>query len=151
MTNCRGKTCPSFVDLKGTWAKTPPCFMTNHHFISFHAPAFDGMTGAVYLSLLANAFAEQGFVIDYKGRIESDDWWFRASRGGWTFFVFLVMVGEQPESIRWFIGLDRDNDQPLDSPEIREAVNPTLERVVRMIPLVSHIRWHADWTTLREV
>ena len=121
-------------------------------YLSFQTPDtsldYTGI-GDRYLQLLAETLEARGFATDRQGRIEADDWWFRASKGPWRFFIVLVLLGIEPT--RWFLYVESEGERPLETADLREAVHPLLESVVGMIPGVSRIRWHPEWTTLREL
>lgn len=101
-----------------------------------------------FLALVEGILRAQGFTIDREGRVEADDWWFRATRGPWSFFVVLVLGGIEPD--RWFTYVEGEDDKVLKTPDILTVVQPALERAVGAMPGVSHMRWHADHTTLQQ-
>jgi hypothetical protein len=106
-------------------------------------------TGLLLLHRLGNALESLGYLVDYEAGRDESDWLFAARREEVSFALVLALFGCEP--CRWFTYLEGEGFKALEAPKITDEVHPTMQAAVASHPGVSHLRWHEDNTTLREV
>ncbi|MCA9099656.1 MAG: hypothetical protein KDA63_00805 [Planctomycetales bacterium] len=123
-------------------------------FLSFYTPDSEKSSewsakGDRLRLALANELEASGLEIDLETKPFESDWLFYASHEGERFAVVMAIVNFGPSG--WWVGLEGPTSDTRPSRRVRDAVTPLILSAVERFPETYDLRWHADWTTLREI